>query len=118
MRLRPLRCAALVLSVLACQHPWAQPGVTPVPLQEKPPTRGQLLYSTHCIACHNSQMHWRDEKLATDWASLKAQVRRWQARASLGWSEADIVEVARHLNDTIYLYRQTSDVVGQLSSLR
>ena len=51
----------------------------------------------------------------TDWASLKAQVRRWQARASLEWSEADIVEVARYLNDAIYRYTQTSDQLGQLA---
>ena len=43
--------------------------------------RGELLYTTHCIACHSTQMHWRDQKLVTDWPSLKAQVRRWQAGA-------------------------------------
>ena len=26
-------------------------------------SRGELLYSTHCIACHTSQMHWRDKKV-------------------------------------------------------
>jgi mono/diheme cytochrome c family protein len=53
-----------------------------------PPTRGQLLYSTHCIECHTTQMHWRTHKQARDWDSLKAQVRRWQATANLGWTEA------------------------------
>jgi len=66
------------------------------------PTRGQLLYTTHCIACHNSQMHWRDKRQATDWSSLKMQVRQWQSSIGLQWSEADIVEVARYLNTTIY----------------
>lgn len=78
-----------------------------------PPTRGQLLYTTHCIECHNTQMHWRDQRQAVDWPSLKAQVRQWQARAFLNWSEADIVEVARHLNSTIYRFAQTGDQVGQ-----
>ncbi len=73
------------------------------------PTRGQLLYTTHCVACHNSQMHWRDKREATDWPSLKTQVRQWQASIGLQWSEADIVAVARHLNTTIYRYPQTSD---------
>ncbi|MFT3953172.1 MAG: cytochrome C [Piscinibacter sp.] len=68
------------------------------------PTRGELLYGTHCIACHNSQMHWRDKRLATDWPELVAQVRRWQGVAKLGWSEDDILEVARHLNQRIYRY--------------
>jgi len=76
------------------------------------PSRGQLLYSTHCIACHNTQIHWSDRRLATDWETLKAQVRQWQARAQLNWSDADIVEVARHLNETIYRFPQTSDRKG------
>ena len=72
-------------------------------------SRGELLYATHCIACHNSQVHWRDKRLATDWVSLKAQVRRWQGAAQLGWSGDGILEVARHLNERIYHYPQTDD---------
>lgn len=64
--------------------------------------RGELLYNTHCVACHSTQMHWRDKRLVTDWDSLKTQVRRWQATAQLNWSEADIDDVARYLNDSIY----------------
>jgi len=78
------------------------------------PTRGELLYTTHCIACHNTQMHWRDQRLATDWASLRAQVRRWQGVAHLGWSEDDILEVTRHLNDRIYRYPPGGDKVTSM----
>lgn len=67
-------------------------------------SRGELLYTTHCISCHTTQMHWRNDKQAYDWDSLKAQVRRWQKNASLQWSEADITEVSRYLNETIYRY--------------
>ena len=77
-----------------------------------PPTRGQLLYSTHCIECHSTQMHWRTHKQARDWDSLKAQVRRWQATANLGWTEADITDVARHLNETIYQFPQSDERAG------
>ena len=73
------------------------------------PSRGQLLYSTHCVACHTSQMHWRDNRRAADWPSLKGWVRHWQGSAGLNWSDADITEVARHLNDTIYRFPQTTD---------
>jgi hypothetical protein len=75
-------------------------------------SRGELLYSTHCIACHTSQMHWRDKKQVTDWKSLTAQVRRWQATAQLQWSDDDILEVARHLNERFYHLEQTSDRVS------
>ena len=67
-------------------------------------SRGELLYSTHCIACHSSQMHWREQRAANDWTSLKAQVQRWQAAAMLSWSDEDILQVTRHLNDTIYRF--------------
>lgn len=77
----------------------APPGGT---VPQPQPTRGQLLYATHCIACHNSQMHWRDARVVRDWPGLVTQVRLWQERGKLQWNDADIIEVARHLNDTIY----------------
>ncbi len=108
--------ASLVIAMalgVAMHDTRAQPSAPGAPsTTPAPPSRGQLLYTTHCIACHSSQMHWRDRKLATDWSSLRAQVQRWQAQAQLGWSEADVTEVARYLNDTIYGYPQTS---GRLS---
>jgi hypothetical protein len=85
------------------------------------PTRGELLYGTHCIACHNSQMHWRDKRLASDWPTLLAQVRHWQGVARLGWSEADIQEVAHHLNQRIYRHPVGGDKATSMlapSSLR
>jgi mono/diheme cytochrome c family protein len=72
--------------------------------------RGELLYSTHCGACHSTQMHWRENKRATDWDSLKAQVRRWQGVAQLDWTEADVEQVARYLNQTIYGYPEPARV--------
>jgi mono/diheme cytochrome c family protein len=72
-------------------------------------SRGELLYSTHCIACHTSQGHWRDGKLATNWSSLRAEVRRWQAAAMLQWSEEDVLDVTRYLNDAFYRFPQKSD---------
>ena len=83
-------------AVLAVAQPELQP----------PLTRGQLLYATHCVECHNSQVHWRARQQARDWATLRAEVYRWQATASLGWSDADIDEVTRHLNDSIYQFPQ------------
>jgi mono/diheme cytochrome c family protein len=79
------------------------------------PARGELLYNTHCIACHNERMHWREQKLAYDWETLKAQVVRWQHAAKLDWSQAEVVEVARYLNETIYRYPQTSNQVSVLT---
>jgi len=70
--------------------------------QRVEPTRGELLYTTHCVACHNARVHWRDQRLAKDWNGLRAQVRRWQAIQKLRWSDADVDEVARYLNTYYY----------------
>ncbi|MEO6958919.1 MAG: cytochrome C [Burkholderiaceae bacterium] len=67
-------------------------------------SRGELLYSTHCIACHSTQVHWRDKKLVTDQDSLQAEVRRWQKISRLGWDDNDIEEVAQYLNARYYHY--------------
>jgi cytochrome c1 len=103
--------AALPLA-LACATAVAQAQTPPIPaplpappggtVPQPPPTRGKLLYDTHCIACHNSQMHWRDARVVRDWPGLVTQVRVWQERGKLQWSDGDIVDVARHLNDIIY----------------
>ena len=77
-----------------------------------PAARGELLYSTHCIACHTTQVHWRQKKLATDWASLNAQIRRWAGNAGLGWSDEEIADVARYLNAVHYRF-ETPSVTGQ-----
>lgn len=64
--------------------------------------RGELLYSTHCNACHTEQVHWRDRGLVTDMSSLSAQVRRWQSVSRAGWGERDIEAVTQYLNLLFY----------------
>ena len=78
------------------------------------PTRAELLYDTHCTACHTMQVHWRDKRQAYDWDSLKFQVRRWQGNAGLAWTAADIAEVSAYLNETIYRYPQPADRIGKV----
>lgn len=68
---------------------------------------GELLYSTYCIGCHTTQVHWREKRLATDWTSLKFQVRRWQGNAGLGLGEDDVTAIARHLNALYYHFPVT-----------
>lgn len=71
---------------------------------ERDASRGELLYYTHCIACHTTEVHWREKKIATDWVTLKGQVNRWQGNSALGWGDEDITEVARYLNTLYYNY--------------
>ncbi len=78
-------------------------------------TRGELLYTTHCVSCHTTQVHWRDSRSANNWSSLMYQVRRWQGVASLGWTDTDILEVAHYLNDSIYRFEPTTDPVTSMN---
>jgi mono/diheme cytochrome c family protein len=78
--------------------------------------RGESLYSTHCGACHTAQMHWRANGAVKDWASLKGEVRKWQAVASLAWTEDEVLDVARYLNDNIYHFEQTDDRLSSAAS--
>jgi mono/diheme cytochrome c family protein len=68
------------------------------------PSRGELLYANHCIACHTAQVHWRQKKIAKDLKTLQSEVRRWQADAGLGWSDEDIADVTRYLNALHYRF--------------
>jgi mono/diheme cytochrome c family protein len=65
-------------------------------------SRGELLYTTHCIACHDTQVHWREKKLVTDDKSLRREVNRWQDVAGLGWTGQDVEEVAQYLRALYY----------------
>ncbi|MDP2007542.1 MAG: cytochrome C [Rubrivivax sp.] len=90
---KPAHRLRLALSALLCgvglTGAWAQ-------------TRGELLYLTHCEACHTAQVHWRDDRQVVDWPSLRAQVRRWQSADRLAWPDDDIEAVAQYLNALFY----------------
>ena len=88
--------AALFVFVTSLAHADAQP--------MRDATRGELLYSTHCVFCHSAEVHWREKKIATDWARLHSQIRRWQVNSGLEWSDEDITAVARYLNALHYHY--------------
>ena len=92
--------------IVACCWLFCPPGMAQ--------SRGELLYTTHCIACHTMQIHWRDDRLVGDWVTLKFQVRRWQGAASLGWTDGDILDVTRYLNGSIYHFEQTTDSITSL----
>lgn len=79
-------------------------GVSDVSLAQvkSTPSRGELLYATHCSTCHDTQLHWRDKKLATNWPRLKAEVDRWQKSSGLGWRNEEVTDVARYLNTRYY----------------
>ncbi len=79
------------------------------PAQPPAPTRGELLYQTHCVACHDKQVHWRERKIVGDWASLAAEVRRWDANLGLRWNDEAVQEVTRYLNRVFYRFPEPAE---------
>ena len=101
IRINSPRTLTLLAGLLAASTALAQ---GPAAQREPRESRGALLYSTHCVACHDRQMFWRQARKVNNWKTLVAQVRHWQSVERLQWTEDDITQVARHLNDTIYRY--------------
>lgn len=99
---------------------WLLLSALPAAAQDSPSVnRGRLLYENHCSNCHSEKMHWRDGRLVTDWDSLKFQVRRFQLAANLPWSEDDVTDVSRYLDQTLYrLPQTTARWDGMVASLR
>ena len=79
---------------------------------DKDVSRGKLLYSLHCVSCHNEQVHWMANKKVSDWPSLVAQVKLWQNISNLKWDKNDIESVARHLN-TLYYHYPVPNTIAQ-----
>jgi hypothetical protein len=74
-------------------------------LAQAPPSvepNGELIYRTYCIGCHTTEVHWREKRLATDWASLKFQVRRWLMNNGIGLGEDEVTALAGYLNRLYY----------------
>lgn len=90
-------------SMLAGIFLWASASIAGAQ-QAAEPSRGELLYSMHCVECHTTQIHWRDKKRATDWISLRDEVRRWQGVLGLQWRDDEVEDVARFLNTQHYHY--------------
>lgn len=74
--------------------------------EKQPPAqaipRGQLLYQNHCMVCHESNVHIRDRKKASNLADITMWVSKWSGYRKLDWSSEDIRAVRDYLNQTYY----------------
>ena len=66
--------------------------------------RGQLLYETQCVTCHDSVLHLRNERQAHSFADVQERVRQWAKFQNSGWGEEEIDDVADYLNAIFYRY--------------
>lgn len=66
--------------------------------------RGRLLYENHCQVCHTSVVHVRDQRKAKSPAELRAFILRWSGELKLKWSDDELADVYRHLNNLYYKF--------------
>lgn len=66
--------------------------------------RGRALYELRCDACHTESVHGRAHRVAKNLAEVRHWVSRWNESLSIGWSDAEIDDVAAYLNATYYRF--------------
>ena len=73
------------------------------------PERGESLYLNHCLSCHESTAHIRENRRAKTLAEVRRWVARWSAQLELGWGLNEVDDVTAYLNRTYY---RLGDVSG------
>lgn len=66
--------------------------------------RGQMLYETQCVLCHNSLLHLRNPSKARSYEDVRDQVARWSRVAGTEWTYEEIDDVTDYLNAFFYRY--------------
>ncbi len=66
--------------------------------------RGYHLYENHCIECHDSVVHVRENRKAQSLTEIEAFIVRWSKYRQLSWNQEDINDVLHYLNMQYYKY--------------
>jgi mono/diheme cytochrome c family protein len=74
------------------------------PIKSSVPSRGQLLYENHCMACHESIVHIRTQQQVQSLPELQAQVGRWAEYLQLRWSKEEVEDVVDYLDRQYYQF--------------
>lgn len=77
------------------------------PARRQPPQpRGEMLYSNHCLGCHESMIHIREKRRVQHLEALRDTVTRWSQELNLNWSSEEIEDVVLYLNIRYYHYTE------------
>lgn len=75
----------------------------PVSRQSSQP-RGEMLYSNHCLNCHESVVHIREQRRVRNLVTLRETVARWSQELGLKWTADEVEDVVLYLNMRYYHY--------------
>jgi len=62
----------------------------------------QDAHDTYCIACHDTSVYTRENRLAGNYDAVRAQVDRWQGTIALNWGDEEIDRMAAWLAKRYY----------------
>lgn len=96
----------VLLTAAACTTPPAQPTERREPPEQDAPSalRGELLYENHCLSCHTSKAHIRENRRARSVADVEGWVARWANELNLTWTDEEIRDVAEYLVRRYYRF--------------
>jgi mono/diheme cytochrome c family protein len=66
--------------------------------------RGQALYETRCIECHDVSVHGRTNRVAKNYDEIRSWTKRWNNTTGGLWDSEDIEDVSAYLNSRYYRY--------------
>ncbi len=72
------------------------------------PNRGQALYETRCIDCHDVSVHGRTNRVAKNFDEIRNWTKRWNDTLGGLWDSEDIEDVTIYLNSRYYRYPCTA----------
>ncbi len=116
MAIRQFTCCLMLALPILHAHAKSPDSMPPPAAEQKPaaanqplmptPGRGQMLYENHCISCHASVVHIRDQRKAISLEEIRKWTRHWALDMNLPWSDEEIDDVSRYLNAHYYKYEQ------------
>jgi mono/diheme cytochrome c family protein len=89
-------------TALEAESPQTKQPVSKVPAQ----TRGEMLYTNHCLNCHESIVHVREKRSAKNLDAIRDAVNRWSQELELKWSSREVEDVVLYLNLRYYHYSE------------
>jgi len=72
--------------------------------------RGQVLYETHCGACHYERVHQRVRSEVKGLADLRDTVARWAAQTKHRFTLDELESVVQYLNESHYRFGLPPDL--------
>ena len=65
---------------------------------------GKQLHDTHCQQCHDNTIYTRQNSIIHSFGELQARVEFCESANNKNWSETQISEVVKYLNNSFYKF--------------